>query len=276
MIFLNYDKILPLKEVRELTILAFDSATKIFSVALAENNETKNILASYQYAAGKQHGEIAVPIIQQMMEQLLLTPQDISKLMVGIGPGSYTGLRIGVTIAKTWAQSLTIPLVTISSLSLMLPDSQIMPNTLYVPMMDARRQTVYAAGYIAQDGCYHQVFQDQHIAWDDLKEQLLTYIEAQPNIERISLVGDKVANDYQADLKDRTKRDILVTTNFSGQPHVARAILAPWQKLLNDVPEIATLSPNYAHLTLAEQEWRIKQEEGQDCGISETYIDITH
>ncbi|MBG9988421.1 tRNA (adenosine(37)-N6)-threonylcarbamoyltransferase complex dimerization subunit type 1 TsaB [Aerococcaceae bacterium DSM 111176] len=258
-----------------MTILAFDTATKNLSVALAKNNEDKDILLSYQYAGGKQHGEIALPAIQTAMRELTLAPKDISGIIVGVGPGSYTGLRIGVTIAKTWAESLKIPLSAISSLALMLPNALLESNALYIPMMDARRQTVYTGIYQSNKNKYQAVIPDQHLAWTELKTIILDYINENPGISKIYLIGDSVTVDYQTDLQSEISVDVVGNSTQTGMPHAERAFETTHEQLLNEVTDISTLIPNYAHLTLAEQEWQEKQE-GQDSGTAEEFIDITH
>lgn len=258
-----------------MTILAFDTATKNLSVALAKNNEDKDILLRYQYAGGKQHGEIALPAIQTAMKELSLVPKDISGIIVGVGPGSYTGLRIGVTIAKTWAESLKIPLSVISSLALMLPNVFLESEALYIPMMDARRQTVYTGIYQSNQNKYQAVISDQHLTWTELKTIILDYLNQKPSTRKIYLIGDPVTLDYQTDLQSEVSVDIVVNSTQTGTPHAERTFEKTHEQLLSEVTDISTLIPNYAHLTLAEQEWQEKQE-GQDSGTAEEFIDITH
>lgn len=261
--------------MRKLTILAFDTATKNLSVALAKNDKHKEILLSHQYAGGKQHGEIALPVIQTTMKELSLTPKDISKIVVGVGPGSYTGLRIGVTIAKTWAESLNIPVEAISSLALMLPNAFLEPETLYIPMMDARRQTIYTSLFGSSENKYQRITSDQHLAWAELKALILDYLDQNLMINKVCFIGDPVTEEYQKELQSEISLEVVANSTQSSKPHAERAFDRAFEQLLSEVSDVSTLIPNYAHLTLAEQEWQQKQE-GQNSGTAEEYIDITH
>ena len=88
--------------------LALDTATEALSVTVIDDAD--RVLGHTSLAAGKQHGERLVPVVAQLLEDCNVDRQAVDSLYVGVGPGSYTGVRIGVTLAKTWADSLGLAL----------------------------------------------------------------------------------------------------------------------------------------------------------------------
>lgn len=95
--------------------LLLDSANKLLVVALAKEGK---VVDEIIYEAWQRQSEMMVPEIENIMERNHISKEDLSSLVVGIGPGSYTGIRIGLTIAKTMCYALNIPMYVVSSLSL--------------------------------------------------------------------------------------------------------------------------------------------------------------
>lgn len=110
--------------------------------------------------------KLALVRIVAMMDSLNLKPSDIDKIIVVNGPGSFTGIRVGLTIAKVYAWSLNIPITTITSLEAMAVSCS--DNKVVVPVIDARRGYVYGAIY---DGD-KTILEPQHIKLDNLIEKL--------------------------------------------------------------------------------------------------------
>ncbi len=96
--------------------LVLDTSFRFLTVALAED---RNILASVSYEAWQKQSEFTMQEVARVFEQAGKKPQQVERIGVTIGPGSYTGIRIALTIAKVMASQLKIPLVTISSLQLL-------------------------------------------------------------------------------------------------------------------------------------------------------------
>lgn len=94
--------------------LLLDSSSKVMALALARNGQ---IIASLEEAAFQRQSELLTLRIQEMLSANKINPQDINEVIVTKGPGSFTGVRIAVTIAKVMAYSLNIPLYAVSSLS---------------------------------------------------------------------------------------------------------------------------------------------------------------
>lgn len=104
-----------------------------------------NLLVEVNENLGYNLSEMALPKIVEMFEKTKLNASDIDKIIVVNGPGSFTGIRVGLTIAKVFAWSLNIPITTITSLEAMA--ASVNDNRLLVPIIDARHGFVYAAIY---------------------------------------------------------------------------------------------------------------------------------
>lgn len=138
-------------------ILSIETGTDICSVALSEDSEIKALRESSQ---GRDHAKNLGVFISEILKEYSLETEDLSAVAVGMGPGSYTGLRIGVSLAKGICYAENIPLIGISSLYSLAaaaledynagitPIEDIEKATL-CPMIDARRMEVYAALYNA-------------------------------------------------------------------------------------------------------------------------------
>lgn len=127
-------------------ILAIETAVDICSVALINENE---IIASQESREGKSHASLLTVFIDELLKKNKVTVTDLSAVSVSKGPGSYTGLRIGVSAAKGLCYGAGIKLLGINTLQIMvcsfLDQNKIenTPNVLFCPMIDARRQEVY-------------------------------------------------------------------------------------------------------------------------------------
>lgn len=123
-------------------ILNLETATKNCSVAIAKDGET--ILLKEMAEAGYSHAEKLHVFIEECLHELQLTSKDLSAVAVSQGPGSYTGLRIGVSAAKGLCFALDLPLIAVDTLQVLASQLTI-AGGLIIPMIDARRMEVYSA-----------------------------------------------------------------------------------------------------------------------------------
>ncbi|MDR0299506.1 MAG: tRNA (adenosine(37)-N6)-threonylcarbamoyltransferase complex dimerization subunit type 1 TsaB [Streptococcaceae bacterium] len=144
-------------------VLAFDTSSIATSVAICEDGK---LLGEVLLNTSLNHSVTLMPTIDFLMTQVGLKASDLDRIAVAQGPGSYTGLRIAVTAAKTLAWTLKIDLVGLSSLQAIA--ARVKSEALVIPLMNARRGMVYAAVYEADK----QVVEDQHIALALLLENL--------------------------------------------------------------------------------------------------------
>ncbi|UUX33627.1 tRNA (adenosine(37)-N6)-threonylcarbamoyltransferase complex dimerization subunit type 1 TsaB [Fundicoccus culcitae] len=230
--------------------LAVDTATSYLSVSLFEE---ARVVSTVMLQSKRQHGETLVQVVNDCLNYLGWTAQDIDQVIVGVGPGSYTGIRIGVTMAKMWATSLKVPLKQVSSLSLMAAGVAQEAGALIIPVIDARRQTAYTAAYEYVKGEGDQwrvqaVMADQQIEWQAFLEQL-----AELDVQRLLLVGDKIELFAEMARMRFEGKGIEVQWLDSHQavPQTARV----YHVEQVEVADPNLLVPNYAQTTLAEREW---------------------
>ena len=158
-------------------IIVFDTSTKACSVSLYRDSE---LLASWhQVAEGYTHAEELHVRISEVMEKAQVKFSQLDAVAVGKGPGSYTGLRIGVSSAKGLAYGLDIPLMSIESLDLILADVEAQDQSIFIPMIDARRLEAYAKVFIRKDNEFIELEPTTNIILDseDFNALLERYID---------------------------------------------------------------------------------------------------
>jgi tRNA threonylcarbamoyladenosine biosynthesis protein TsaB len=124
--------------------LAFDTTTDISSVAITDGAE---ILGEYNFLHRMDLSQRLMPNVVNLLKDCKLTMADIEAVGVSLGPGSFTGLRIGVVTAKTLAQTLNIPIAGIITLDLLAHQFDYLPGMLVCPLIKVRRGEVYYALY---------------------------------------------------------------------------------------------------------------------------------
>lgn len=164
-------------------ILHLETATKVCSVALSKNGELVQLMESKdeQYS----HGEKLTLFIQEILQKENISVKQVQAISLSSGPGSYTGLRIGVSVAKGLCYSLNIPLIAIDSLRAIHEIAKIKyPNLTIIPMIDARRMEVFCSIFKGET-------QIQDIKAEILEEN--SFVELEPFV---------VCGDATAKLKD--------------------------------------------------------------------------
>ncbi|BAP86229.1 glycoprotein endopeptidase [Paucilactobacillus hokkaidonensis JCM 18461] len=237
-------------------ILAMDTSNHPLSVALVEDEQ---LVAETTLNLSKNHSVYLMPVIEKLMQAANWQPEQLDRVAVAKGPGSYTGIRIAVTTAKTLAATLNIELVGISSLKLIAANvARLMPNRLVVSFFDARRGNVFAGGFKWHDNQLTTVVPEQHAQFSEL----LVGLQDQ---EGALLVGD---------VTDILKKQIQLTNGakFELAPSTASIPSAYQLALLSDqespVNDIDGFIPNYLRVTEAEAQWQ-KLHPGE---INQSYV----
>lgn len=130
-----------------LLILGIETSTPRASVALSREGR---MVASATLGVGRGHAEFTAPAISFLLEQAKISPSDLDAIAVGVGPGLFTGMRVGIITGELMAQALEIPLVGVSSLDLIARQAGIAPDPV-VAVVDARRREVFWAYYQVGD-----------------------------------------------------------------------------------------------------------------------------
>ena len=124
-------------------LLGIESATESVGVALAASD---GVLASVEVARGRRHAESIVPCVQFVCERADIELSEVGAIAVDVGPGLFTGMRVGIATAKSLAMALNIPMVPMTSLEV-LAAAEATTDDIIVPVVDARKSEVFWAMY---------------------------------------------------------------------------------------------------------------------------------
>ncbi|SDC13065.1 tRNA threonylcarbamoyladenosine biosynthesis protein TsaB [Pelagirhabdus alkalitolerans] len=228
-----------------MTILAIDTSNDAMGIALVKD---KQIIASYTSINKNKHSTRLMPAIDRLMKDANIEPSQLSKIAVAIGPGSYTGVRIGLSIAKTMAWSLDIPIVGLSSLKI-LTLSLTMYDYKICPFFDARRGLVFT-GLYNSDGTIE--IEEQNIKMTDWLDRLATLdvpiVFVSPDIEL-----------YESMIQESLKEH----AHFAPKGfHVTQPGLLGIESKEYPPDDVHTLIPQYLRLVEAEAKWLESQKDG--------------
>jgi len=215
-----------------MNILAIDTSTMISTVTIANDSE---ILGDFNVNQQKTHSESLVPMIETLLELLGMEFKDIDEFVIAEGPGSFTGLRIGMTIAKTLAQVNDKKLIPISTLLALANNSS--SDNLKVPMLDARGNRVYGAVY---DKDFNEIIKEDLYTIEDFSEMVNNLDEG------IELIGD-ISLKYE-DLFEKAK---VLPINFRNT--IGKSLIKLALENKNDY-DLYQLVPNYLRKSQAERE----------------------
>ena len=230
-------------------ILAFETSAKAASVALLVGD--KLLSESYQNT-GMTHSQTLMVMAEDMLKQCGKTAKDVDAVAVAEGPGSFTGVRIGVAAAKGFAWGREIPCCGVSTLEAMAQSLGIYDGYI-CPVMDARRSQVYNALFEADRGEITRIREDRAISLDDLAEDV-------KKMEKpVFLVGDGSILCYNT-LLERVPSLVLPPEHRMHQRAVGVGIIAARQIRAGISGDAAALTPNYLRLSQAERE-RMEREQ---------------
>lgn len=242
-------------------ILSISTATNYLSVAL---NQNEKVIQEANEKDPRNHSEKLDPTIAQLLHQEYWRLRDIDRFAVVIGPGSYTGLRIGVTTAKMFAAILPGGLVAIPTLQALAANFS-ETDALLVAGLDARNDNFFAGGYINQEGRPVNVLKDGHYHITELIDKVKVAAH-QPGLQRIIFAG----------------------TGFAKQAKHLDELAMPWQLATEDENRIHAgqigrlavtaqpvdpdqLVPHYLRRTQAEMDWHKRT--GKPFGPDSAYVE---
>ena len=224
-------------------ILAFETSAKAGSVALLDD---KKLLGESYNNTGLTHSQTLMVMAEDLLKQCGKTVSDVTAVAVAEGPGSFTGVRIGVAAAKGFAWGGQLPCYGVSTLESMAETLGVYEGHVCA-CMDARRNQVYNAIFLAEDGKLERVSEDRAIALSDLQTEL-EHIDGP-----IFLVGDGAALTYNT-LKDAVPSLILPPEHRMHQRASGVAIVAAKEIAAGASGDANALTPNYLRLSQAERE----------------------
>ena len=224
-------------------ILAFETSAKAASVALLDQGK---LLGEAYQNTGLTHSQTLMVMAEDLLKSCNLTAQDVEAVAVAAGPGSFTGVRIGVAAAKGFAWGAELPCYGVSTLESMARNLGVYQGYV-VPAMDARRSQVYTAVFHAEKGILSRVEEDMAISLAELGEKIKNYAEP------VFLVGDGAVLCYNT-LLEEVPSLVLPPEHRMHQRAAGVALVAQAMADAGDPGNGAELSPNYLRLSQAERE----------------------
>ncbi len=232
----------------EMIGLAIDTSTNVMGVGLA--NEEK-VIAEFITNEKKNQSVRLMPAIERLLAEVDLSPKQLNRIIVANGPGSYTGVRIGVTVAKTLAWSLNIPLVGISSLEVLAYNGRYF-NGLISSLIDARREQIYTGLYRFQNGQIDTVEKECIVLADEWATHVKKY--KQP----ILFLGNDLSK-HQNTFSDRLEEQAHFGLPSEHNPRPGE--LATLGLKRSPVENIHQFTPNYVQMAEAERNWLLNKNE---------------
>ncbi|MBQ8690032.1 MAG: tRNA (adenosine(37)-N6)-threonylcarbamoyltransferase complex dimerization subunit type 1 TsaB [Clostridia bacterium] len=234
-------------------ILAFDSTARAASVAVCDG---ERLLALYNIDNGLTQSELLLPMAESALASLHLSFSDVSLVTASMGPGSFTGVRIGAALVKGIAFGRDIPCVSVSTLEA-LAESASGLDGIIVPVMDARRSQVYTALFKSTENGTERLTDDAAMSISELADRLKDF-----SGQRIYLVGDgyEVARRGLAEAGVTVERtpDLLITENAYS---IAKIASRKYQN--GETVSDTDVSPIYLRMPQAERE-RLERMKGEN------------
>ena len=228
-------------------ILAVDTSSKNCSVAIVEVDENKNynIIAFENSDDEKTHSQKLMPIVDKVFKEHNLTLKDMDLLACCVGPGSFTGIRIGIATMKAFADVTNIKTVSVTSLESL--SYNIEEDGIIIPIIDCKNNNVYSAIFSRENNTYKQI--GENIA-DNIDNAISLY-KANAENKNITFVGD--GSILYKDLLTSRLSNKLIFSNKNTQSSISLAKCAYAKYLEGLYGDSNNLSPLYLRKSQAER-----------------------
>ncbi|WP_094603417.1 tRNA threonylcarbamoyladenosine biosynthesis protein TsaB [Sporomusa silvacetica DSM 10669] len=223
-------------------ILAIDTATLVSSVAIAT---TDTLVAELMIQTRKTHSERLMPHIASLLNMAEITQTSLKAVAVSIGPGSFTGLRIGLATAKALTYALNIPLIGVPTLAA-LAFSCPVPGVILAPMLDAQKGNVYVGLYEWREDAVYEIQPPRVLAFAAAQAELV-------KLEKPALMLGEAAVMHKADIVHPVPPHVIMPR--AGSVAVMAQVMYG-QGIRHDV---AALEPLYIRRSEAEVLWERRQ-----------------
>lgn len=233
-------------------ILSLDASATSASVCVYDSMDNK-IIGEFFINTKLTHSQTLVPMIDALLNSTKLELSDIDYFAVNTGPGSFTGIRIGVSVVKGMAMALNKPCVSVSTLESMAFNFIDSEDIVVCACMDARRNQVYNALFNVIDGKIERLCEDRAISVEDL------FVELSTLDKTVILVGDGAQLCYSQKGENNNIKLAGVSCRYQSASSVALCAEKSIQN--NDVLNAASLMPTYLRPSQAERERLEKEKE---------------
>ena len=206
-------------------ILAVDTSSKLCSAAILEDT---NLIKKIELDNGLTHSETLMPLIQQLLNECSLSLNNIDLLVSDVGPGSFTGIRIGVSSCKAFSDSLNIPCVGISSLEVLAYNIQ--NDGIICSTIDCKNNNCYFALYELNSGNYNVLIEPCAKSVNDV----LDLLNSQYYNKCISFVGDGIPSEKLHNIYDNNADSEVTKNIISSYLNVENLGTAGCKKFINN------------------------------------------
>lgn len=230
-----------------MNVLAIDTSNQIMGVAIVKDNI---LIGEFVTNLTKNHSVRLMPAINQLMDDTSMKPDQLDEIVVAKGPGSFTGVRIGLATAKAMAWSLGIPIKGVSSLETLAYQGSFFPSYI-CPFFDARRGMVYTGLYQWNNNKIDLIDEEVNLPMDEwlnhLAEEKKQVLFLSQDIELYRIMIKEKLGDLA----------IIPDSSFQLAKPSHLAVAAKYK----DVDDTHSLTPNYLRLVEAEVNWLKAQKE---------------
>jgi len=231
-----------------LKILGINTSTKFCNLGLIEDED---VLIEYTInGLKKKHSSILVPAIKDLLKTIGLKMEEINGIAISIGPGSFTGLRIGLCVAKGLCYARSLPLLGITTLDAMVFPLKEIPY-LICPVLESKKDEIYDVVFRGGDSL-HRVMDYK---CEDIQSLL---VRLSPLKEKIIFLGDGIKK-YRDNIKEKIGKDALFIDSQLNLPVATSIAFLGLNKLKKgEEDDISTITPFYLRKSEAEIIWEKK------------------
>ncbi|SER94875.1 tRNA (adenosine(37)-N6)-threonylcarbamoyltransferase complex dimerization subunit type 1 TsaB [Salisediminibacterium halotolerans] len=239
-----------------MNVLAIDTSSYVMGTALVKDSLPLGEITTHEK---KNHSLRLAPAIRQLLRQTDMQENQLDRIAVTEGPGSYTGVRIGITTAKTMAWALGIPLVALSSMELLAQNGRYFDGWI-VPFYDARRTQLYTGLFTCVNGEIERRETDQMKLLEDLLHEL-------KNLDGpvLFLSPDRLIHEQR--IREVLGDQAVFGAPLDGLPRPGE--LAQLAVNREPVADLHSFTPNYIRLAEAEAKWRAARAKAEDSSSSQ-------
>ncbi len=222
-------------------VLGIDTSAKTCTAAVYSDR----VLSSFQLTNGPTHSQSLLPAIKDVLSQAKASIRDLSAIAVSVGPGSFTGLRIGIAAVKGLAIADGLPCAAVSTLEALAVNADRFENALICPVMDARRGEYYNALFSIKSGILTRICEDRAIPGKMIAEQIQRF-------ENVLVLGDGAEKFV---LENQLPQNLLAPDEIRFQSGESVAKIGAKMLRENQLLFCHELAPRYLRLPQAEREW---------------------
>ena len=221
-------------------ILAVDTSSKICAVAILEEN---NVIDEIKLDNGKTHSENLMPIIKEVLEKNNLTLKDINLIAVSVGPGSFTGIRIGIATVKPMAEVYNLPVASVTSLETLARNVETEDTEVtIISLIDARNNQVYA-------GFFNNEY---NLKEKEVAEDIAEVLKKAEKYQKIIFVGDGAIL-HKEKIEENLKDKEISFSKCNEQTAINTGKIGYKKYLEKDLKNADTILPIYLRKSQAER-----------------------